>query len=58
MKKLLIIALMVLTASIALVSAGAGGWSDADAPLHDFTTGAVIKTGYWNEAGGDDMTRM
>ena len=49
---------MVLTASIALVSAGAGGWSDADAPLHDFTTGAVIKTGYWNEAGGDDMTRM
>lgn len=58
MKKLLIITLMVLTASISFVSAGAGGWHDDAAPIYDFSTGALIKTGYWNEAGGDDMTRM
>jgi hypothetical protein len=44
MKKLLITALTVLTTSISFVHAGAGGWTDSNAPIYDFSTGAVIKT--------------
>ncbi len=44
MKKLLIIALTVLTVSISLIHAGAGGWTDSTAPIYDFSTGAIIKT--------------
>jgi len=44
MKKLLISTFLVLTVSISLVHAGAGGWTDSTAPLYDFSTGAIIKT--------------
>ena len=58
MKKLLIIALTALTVSTSLVYAGAGGWSDSDAPIYDFSTGAVIKTGYATSPMSDKASRM
>ena len=58
MKKLLIIALTVLTTSVSLVHAAAGGWSDSDAPIYDFSTGAIIKTWYSSSARSEEATRM
>ena len=58
MKKLLIIALTAHTVSTSLVYAGAGGWSDSDAPIYDFSTGAVIKTGYATSPMSDKASRM
>lgn len=58
MKKLLITALTVLTASISLVHAGAGGWTDDSASIYDFSTGAVIKTGYATSPMSDKASRM
>ena len=58
MKKLLITALTVLTASISFVHAGAGGWTDSTAPIYDFSTGAIIKTGYATSPMSDKASRM
>lgn len=58
MKKLLITALAVFTASISLVHAGAGGWTDSAAPLYDFSTGGVIKTWYSSSVRSEEATRM
>lgn len=58
MKKLLITALTVLTVSTSLVYAGAGGWHDDAAPIYDFSTGAVIKTGYSSSPMSDRASRM
>lgn len=58
MKKLLITAFVALTVSTSLVYAGAGGWSDSDAPIYDFSTGAIIKTGYATSPMSDRASRM
>jgi hypothetical protein len=58
MKKLLITALTVLTVSTSLVYAGAGGWTDDTAPIYDFSTGAIIKTGYATSPMSDKASRM
>ena len=58
MKKLLITALLLLTVSISLVHAGAGGWTDDTAIIYDFSTGAIIKTGYATSPMSDRASRM
>ncbi len=58
MKKLLLIALTVLTISTSLVYAGAGGWTDDTAPIYDFSTGAIIRTGYATSPMSDKASRM
>jgi len=58
MKKLLITALAALTVSTSLVYAGAGGWTDDTAPIYDFSTGAIIKTGYATSPMSDKASRM
>ena len=58
MKKLLITALTVLTVSTSLVYAGAGGWTDDTAIIYDFSTGAIIKTGYATSPMPDKASRM
>lgn len=58
MKKLLIIALIVLTTSISFVHAGAGGWTDDTASIYDFSTGAIIRTGYATSPMSDKASRM
>ena len=58
MKKLLITVITMFTASISLVHAGAGGWTDSTAPLYDFSTGAVIKTWYSSSVRSEEATRM
>lgn len=57
MKKLLITALTVLTVSTSIY-AGAGGWTDDTAPIYDFSTGAIIKTGYATSPMSDKASRM
>jgi hypothetical protein len=58
MKKLLITALVALTVSTSLAYAGAGWWTDDTAPIYDFSTGAIIKTGYATSPMSDKASRM
>jgi len=48
----------VLTISTSLVYAGAGGWTDDTAPIYDFSTGAIIRTGYATSPMSDKASRM
>jgi hypothetical protein len=58
MKKILITALIVLSASVSLIHAAAGWWRDATAPIYDFSTDAIIKTWYASEVRGETTIRM